>query len=105
MTLVQLFGFMLKFKHEASKYLVNFHKIIKNPYGKCVKQIRCDNGGEITSNDMLKFTNEQGILLETSYPHTPHQNGLVERKHRHLLETARALRFEKIFQKDFGVNV
>ncbi|KAD7479992.1 hypothetical protein E3N88_03128 [Mikania micrantha] len=43
---------------------------------------------------MLEFYANQGIVLETTCPHTPQQNGVVERKHRHLLETARALRFE-----------
>ncbi|KAK1414173.1 hypothetical protein QVD17_29914 [Tagetes erecta] len=43
---------------------------------------------------MVNFYADQGILLETTCPHTPQQNGVVERKHRHLLETARALKFE-----------
>ncbi|XP_076952355.1 uncharacterized protein LOC143626062 [Bidens hawaiensis] len=43
---------------------------------------------------MCNFYTEHGILLETTYPHTPQQNGVVERKHHHLLETARALKFE-----------
>ena len=43
---------------------------------------------------MLDFYAEQGIILETTCPHTPQQNGVVERKHRHLLETARALKIE-----------
>ncbi|KAD7480469.1 hypothetical protein E3N88_03605 [Mikania micrantha] len=57
-------------------------------------RIRCDNGGEFTSNHMLDFYAKQGIVLETSCPRTPQQNGVVERKHRHLLETARALKIE-----------
>ncbi|KAD5317239.1 hypothetical protein E3N88_17185 [Mikania micrantha] len=43
---------------------------------------------------MKAFYSEQGISLETTCPHTPQQNGVAERKHRHLLEVARAIRFE-----------
>ncbi|KAJ9561853.1 LOW QUALITY PROTEIN: hypothetical protein OSB04_007013 [Centaurea solstitialis] len=50
---------------------------------------------------MVNFYGEKGILLETTCPHTPQQNGVVERKHRHLLETARALRFEANLPKVF----
>lgn len=50
---------------------------------------------------MADFYAKQGILLETTCPHTPQQNGVVERKHRHLLETARALMFEANLPKRF----
>ncbi|KAI3817353.1 hypothetical protein L1987_11143 [Smallanthus sonchifolius] len=53
------------------------------------------------SSRMKDFYNEQGIVLETTCPHTPQQNGVVERKHRHLLETTRALRFEENLPKKF----
>ncbi|GKB32917.1 integrase [Tanacetum coccineum] len=63
-------------------------------FEKNIERIRCDNGGEFVSNKMIDFYAREGIVLETSCPHTPQQNGVVERKHRHLLETARALKFE-----------
>lgn len=94
--------FLLKFKYEASRCMINFHNMVKTQFGKTVKRIRCDNGGEFTSNEMTKFYNEQGIILETTCPHTPQQNGVVERKHRHLLEVARALRFESNTPKRFS---
>lgn len=93
--------FLLKHKSDASKRLQDFHKMVEVQFKKQIKRIRCDNGGEFTSGDMMEFYNKKGILLETSCPHTPQQNGVVERKHRHLLETARALRFEANLPKRF----
>ncbi|KAK9050950.1 hypothetical protein SSX86_027575 [Deinandra increscens subsp. villosa] len=86
--------FLIKHKNDARECLIEFHKWVKTQFEKNIKRFRCDNGGEFTSNRMLKFYADQGIVLETTCPHTPQQNGVVERKHRHLLEVARALRFE-----------
>ncbi|KAJ0580529.1 putative RNA-directed DNA polymerase [Helianthus annuus] len=86
--------YLLRHKSDASDHVVYFQRMVKTQFGKVIKKIRCDNGGEFVSNRMVKFYKEEGMLLETTCPHTPQQNGVVERKHRHLLETARALRFE-----------
>ncbi|KAK9055092.1 hypothetical protein SSX86_026172 [Deinandra increscens subsp. villosa] len=93
--------FLIKHKSDASRHLIDFHKMVENQFEKRIKRIRCDNGGEFTSTLMTDFYKKQGILLETTCPHTPQQNGVVERKHRHLLETARALRFEANIPKKF----
>nr|GEX28254.1 putative ribonuclease H-like domain-containing protein [Tanacetum cinerariifolium] len=77
--------------------------MIKTQFNKTVKKVRCDNDGEFTSNRMLSFYIEHGLFLETTCPHTPQQNGVVERKHCHLLETVRALKFEaKLSSKFWG---
>lgn len=33
----------------------------------------------------------KGIIHQSSCPHTPQQNGAAERKHRHIVDTARTL--------------
>lgn len=42
---------------------------------------------------METFLNEQGILHQFSCSDTPEQNGIAERKNKHLLEVARAMIF------------
>ena len=56
--------------------------------------MRSDNAMELCEGDLKKFFTKHGILHQTSCTETSQQNGVVERKHRHLLETARALFFQ-----------
>ncbi|GLT39324.1 hypothetical protein SLA2020_135220 [Shorea laevis] len=86
--------YLLKNKSEASFYLINFCRMVKTQFGSQVQKIRSDNGKEFTDGPMKDFSQQQGILHQTSCVNTPQQNGVVERKHRHLLEVARALRFQ-----------
>lgn len=44
-----------------------------------------------TSNRLKRFLIDKGISHYISYPYTPEQNGLTERKHRHIIETALTL--------------
>lgn len=57
-----------------------------------IQKFRSDNGTEFTC--MASFFQEKGIVHETSCVGTPQQNGRAERKHRHILNVARALRFQ-----------
>lgn len=54
-----------------------------------------------TGNDCKEFFHSKGILHQTTCVETPQQNGVVERKHRHLLETCRALLFHSQAPKRF----
>ena len=47
------------------------------------------------SNSFQNYMSHNGILRQTSYVDTLSQNGVAERKNRHLLETARALMFHE----------
>ena len=63
--------------------------------------IRSDNGTEFMQTTCLDFFASKGILHQKSIVKTPQQDGVVERKHRHLLDTARALRFHASLPKVF----
>ena len=50
---------------------------------------------------MKKLYREQCIIHQTSCVDTPQQNDRVERKHYHILDVARALRFQANLPIDF----
>ena len=50
------------------------------------------------------FFKQKGTTYQHSCVYTPQQNGVVERKHRHILETARAFRFQAHLPLHFWVE-
>jgi len=48
-------------------------------------------GGEYTSNKFYQLLALDGTIHQTSCTNTPEQNGVVERKHRYIIEIARSL--------------
>lgn len=53
--------------------------------------MRTDNGTEFLNTTCSSFFQENGTLHQRSCVYTPQQNGVVERKHRSLVNIARAL--------------
>lgn len=90
--------FLLLEKSEVSKVLKNFLAYAEKQFGKTVKMVRSDNGTEFMC--LSSYFREQGIVHQTSCVGTPQQNGRVERKHRHILNVARAL----LFQGNLPIN-
>lgn len=64
-----------------------FKATVKNQFSTTIKSLRSDDGGEYTSKVFESYLALNGIFHQISCAYTPKQNGLVERKHRHLLET------------------
>ena len=84
--------YLMNAKSETLTKLRYFLAMVDRQFGKKVRTIRSDNGSEFIS--LSTYFLENGIRHETSGVGTPQQNGRVERKHRHLLNVARAIMFE-----------
>ncbi|GKC94116.1 pyridoxal 5'-phosphate synthase-like subunit PDX1.2, partial [Tanacetum coccineum] len=85
--------YLLHTKDQVLSILSDFMAYIANHFKAKPKFLRSDNGTEIVNNDCLAYLRKQGIVHQRSMVYTPQQNAIVERKHRHLLDTARALKF------------
>ncbi|CAL2264786.1 unnamed protein product [Prunus armeniaca] len=83
--------YLLKNKNEVFSRFQSFHKQMKTQFNAQIQILRSDNGGEFVNHDFQTYFQQHGIIHETTCPQTPQQNGVAERKNRHLLETARAL--------------
>ncbi|RVW25707.1 Retrovirus-related Pol polyprotein from transposon RE1 [Vitis vinifera] len=89
---------------EVFSHFCAFSAEIKTQYDVSVKILRSDNGKEYVSNSFQNYMSHNGILHQTSCVDTPSQNGVAERKNRHLLETARALMFQMKVPKQFWAD-
>ena len=69
----------------------DFYNMIFNQYNTSITAVPVDNAPELT---FLDFFRSKGILPFHSCIETPEQNSIVERKHQHILNFARALLFQ-----------
>ena len=82
---------MLKCKSDAQTIIPQFYTLILNQFSVSIKGIRCDNAKELHLQSFLAL---KGILPYHSCVERPQQNSVVERKHQHILNIARALAFQ-----------
>ncbi|XP_047255618.1 uncharacterized protein LOC107847814 isoform X1 [Capsicum annuum] len=85
---------LLLLKSEAIVVIKTFISMIRTQFEIVVKTIRSDNRTEFINSQCKTLFPSLGILHQTSCPHTPQQNKVVERKHIHILNIARALKFQ-----------
>lgn len=80
--------FPMKNKSEVSSHFQRFVIYIQNQFSTTIKCFRSDGGGEYKSKSVTEFLATNGIIHQVSCPYTPEQNGVSERKNRHIKETA-----------------
>jgi len=84
--------FFMHHKSETQHLLSNFFSFVQTQFHVSVANIRIDNGGEFFS--VQEFFKQKGTTYQHSCVYTPQQNGDEERKHCHILESARAFHFQ-----------
>ncbi|GMJ02624.1 hypothetical protein HRI_003931600 [Hibiscus trionum] len=81
--------FLLKAKSQAVNAFLQFQQLVKTQFGAVIRELQSDWGGEYKS--LSSILAKSGIKHRITCPHTSQQNGVVERKHRHIIELALTL--------------
>ncbi|KAI3412713.1 uncharacterized protein J3R85_017059 [Psidium guajava] len=69
----------------------SFTTMVSTQFNRKIKVFRSDSGGEYLSGVFRSLLASDGTLPQLSCSGVPAQNGVAERKHRHILDTTRAL--------------
>lgn len=80
----------MKNKFDALKLVPKFFKYVETQFQKTIKSFRSDNTPKLSFVD---FFQSKGVIHQHSCVERPEQNVVVERKHQHLLNVAKALLF------------
>ena len=86
----------MKNKSKTTTCILNLINMVETQFFCKVKSVRSDNGLGFA---LLSFYLSKGIMHQMSCVETPQQNGVVERKHQHIMNTARALLFQSNLPK------
>lgn len=78
-----------KEKMETLQAFKLFHLFVKTQFHTTIKAVRSDYGVEYRS--FINYVTELSINQILTYPYTYHQNGIVERKHTHIIEVGLTL--------------
>lgn len=82
---------MTRYESQTRQFIQTFFHMNENQFNTRIKVIRSNNCAEF---NMKNFYNSEGIIHQISCVERPQQNGIVERKHQHLLNVARVLKFQ-----------
>lgn len=83
--------YLLRAKSDVLKIFPEFFALIQTQFATPIKSVRSDNALELSFSD---FFQAKGIVSYHSCVDTPKQNSVVERKHQHIFNVARALHFQ-----------
>jgi len=93
--------YLMKNKSEVLSHFQEFSNFVENQFNYKIKTFRTDNGTEFVNQNFTNYLKQKGISHQTTCVYTPQQNGVSERKNRHLLEITRVLLFQSKIPKTF----
>jgi transposase InsO family protein len=97
--------YFMKHKGEVFQLFLNFKAMVEQEKGVSIKCLRFDGGGEYFSNEFNEYLKEHGIQRKYSCSYSPQQNGVVERKNKHIVEITHAMLNEKNLPNYFWVEI
>ena len=84
--------FLLKNRLEICDVFQKFYNEAQKQFSTSIKVLRIDNAMEYARSTLLmSFWSSKGIIHQSSCAYTSQQNGVAERKNRHLLKVARTI--------------
>lgn len=83
----------MKTKSEIGSVFKRFNTLVQTQFQTQIKVLKTDNAKEYFETMLGDYLESRGIVHLSSRVNTPQQNGIAERKYRHLLEVARSLLF------------
>lgn len=81
----------MKEKSEVGSIFQRFHQMVQNQFATKIQVLKSDNAKEYFHSKLSDYLTQQGIIQLTSCVDTPQQNGVAERKNRHLLKVTGSL--------------
>lgn len=94
----------MKIRLEVFTHFCVFYAEVKTQFNALVHILRSDNTKEYMSESFQSYMRQHGILHQPLCVDTPPQDGVAERKNKHLLETTRALLFQMQVPKQFWAD-
>ncbi|KAC9923458.1 hypothetical protein E3N88_45065 [Mikania micrantha] len=86
-----MWPFLIRTKAEVFERFKEFKESTELEYGKKIKGLRTDNGGEFNSQAFKTLCAESGMHHQLTAPYSPQQNGVVERRNQTIMSMTRCL--------------
>ena len=96
-----VWAYSIKKKSDIFQKFCEWKAEVEKSFGRSVKVLRTDNGGEFTSDEFKNYLKKEGVVHQLTIPKCPEQNGVAERFNRTLVEMVRSMLADSELPKSF----